>query len=270
MSKEQISNIVRIITTVEDDQVDCDTLTSEVLYQYVVSDLAGENIDGRVSELADLLRYCPDAAEEVADLRLFLKIAQAEQPKLDNIPSFDLSFLNANEPIAISKVAKGDAAKLLDQATVLVTDWMQQFIQGLLSPRPLFAASTGERALVINDAREIAIRIVDSIDGSTLSGFKLQKDGHITFGLRLPEQSVLPELPFTIDVMFIPTGEIVCQQEVEGPDRSLLLSALGLKFDFELPGLKAGLGDWQDKLKKAEQEHILLPKAVFALRFWWH
>jgi hypothetical protein len=89
------------------DELTCDDLTPEQRSFYVESELAGEDLSNKYPHIAHHLRHCPDCAEEMADLRRMLELAQEKLPQPTKMPTFDLSFLQSEQPVSIKEVAQG-------------------------------------------------------------------------------------------------------------------------------------------------------------------
>lgn len=138
------------------------------------------------------------------------------------------------------------------------------FFEGLLQPG-FAAAAQGGRVLVVNTAREIPMDI--------LQGPELDKNGNVKFKIRLEAEFLPSEIndkEFVLDLIFIPTIELIQSRRITLEERDLLRSVGGLEYTASLPFLPEDFKrELSQTLEEQNLEHLAFPLTAFAFRVRW-
>ena len=138
---------------------------------------------------------------------------------------------------------------------------LTRFYDGFLQPSFGFAAG-GERILVVNTAEEIGMQIV--------AGPRVDRNGHFLLTIAIA-QDALANLPeeFSIDLLFLPTNDVLRTFRVTAEERLRLQTVRGLELSAELPSFEGFRETLTNILDRENREYQDFPRAAFSLRAWW-
>lgn len=164
--------------------------------------------------------------------------------------------------------------ELLRQALQEIDELRLSFTrQGLPSPLAEFYdrrlqrhygfAPGGEMVLVVNLATEIPMRFV--------SGPQVDRAGNVTLAIALDAAALADLLPseFYLDLLFLPTNEVLHTVRVGADQRIDLQMMDGLELKARLPGFADYLERLHILLNEEGLEYWQLPKTAFPLRIRW-
>ena len=138
---------------------------------------------------------------------------------------------------------------------------LTRFYNGFLQPSFGFAAG-GERILVVNTAEEIGMQIV--------AGPRVDRDGRFLLTIAIA-QDALANVPdeFSIDLLFLPTNDVLRTFRVTAEERLRLQTVRGLELSAELPSFEGFRETLTNILDRENREYQDFPRAAFSLRAWW-
>jgi hypothetical protein len=139
---------------------------------------------------------------------------------------------------------------------------LSSFYASWLEPAYL-AESEGEKILVINTGAEIPIKL--------WFGPEVDADGRVWLGVGMDEATLtlLPET-FVMDILFIPTGDLIGQRVVAGDERlDLILPGRGIEISAELPDNAPVVEHLRQGLDTDATERRRLARRTCELRLWW-
>jgi hypothetical protein len=91
----------------------------------------------------------------------------------------------------------------------------------------------------------------------------------VTFAIRLDFLPIEGQ-EFFLDLIFIPTVELIQSLKITAQEAGRLLAADGLEYKASLPELpEEFLSTISERLQKRNIDQLALPKTAFAFRIWW-
>lgn len=138
------------------------------------------------------------------------------------------------------------------------------FLTGLLH-QGLTSSAQGGRVFVVNTAQEIPMDI--------LQGPKLDQKGNVKFQIGLDAAFLPSEIndkEFFLDLIFIPTIELIQSRKITLEERNFLGAVDGLEYTASLPELPEGfLSELSQTLGEQNRDHFAIPTTAFAFRVRW-
>lgn len=194
--------------------------------------LADERLEEAIEHLEAAVQTAKDLGDQASRTRLWSRLHQTKRRLLD-----------------------------LERRQISLGAQLARLYQGWLQPRYGFAPA-GERMLILNTATEIPMKIV--------AGPEVDQAGQVSLTLTL-DRAALAGLPpeFFIDLLFLPTLEIVQTVRI-GPEERLSLQAVsGLQLQAHLPGLTDFIEQLRAALAQEGRPQRHFPRTALALQLWW-
>lgn len=231
--------------------------------------------DGRIYQAIELLEAADRLARQVSDEERGARIqillgrgwevkdlvkaegAYMEAQRLAVAASYDFGISIARVGLeAVSGPAETEG--IVQRATSALT---RLFYQACFQPAFAFSGA-GERILVVNTASEVRVE--------TVAGPEIDPEGNLIVTVTM-DGIALADLPaeFFIDLLFVPSNEVVSTVFVGEQERLNLQSVGGLKIGGRLPAFGELLPPLHALLEQHGVECWRLPKTAIALRVRW-
>jgi len=168
-----------------------------------------------------------------------------------------LNYLSANAPMMVDDIRA--SIKRFFRRFPIDVFYNSVPIEGFKATAP------GEKVLVLNTSQEINMEI---LQGPIVNG-----KGDVTFVIQLGnlptrEQEFVQE--FFLDLIFIPTVELIQSRKITPQEAGLLLAVNGLEYKASLPeASEEFLSTINEILQQRNIDQLAFRKTAFAFRIWW-
>lgn len=164
-----------------------------------------------------------------------------------------LNYLSTNAPMMVDNM-RASIQRFFRKFPL--GDFYKRVIQGGFE-----AADPGEKVLVLNTAQEIPMEILEGpfVDGK----------GDVTFVISLDNLPIQGQ-EFFLDLIFIPTVELIQSRKITTQEAGPLLSVNGLEYKASLPETSEEFPTTiSEMLQKDNINQVAFPETAFAFRIWW-
>jgi hypothetical protein len=224
--------------------------------------LSGKQTAEALKHLRRALQSAKQLTDDENEARIHMLLGQAWEQQHDWAGAQSEYWIANESALAANHVALAKIAQQKEQKMTIrlvVNRLLDGFYVKWLQPRLSFT-SDGEKVLVVNTCQEISIRIVAEP--------RVDREGNLTLSVTLTSTALkrLPE-EFFLDLIFLPTLEVLQAIRVGSTERQRLLAARGLELKALLPNIDGFLEHLDTVLE--QKQYRGFPRTALAFRIWW-